>query len=228
MYKHASLPRRRWIGLLFCAAAISAVAATPFPASALASDDTAQVSVIPGSLGFGASPALPDISSLVLNGQAQSISSRVANFEVSDASGAGLGWNISVSGDDGPGKSPVLKQYCPAPDCGDHAGPGYVAHGSTLPADSLTLDSSGATFMPVDGSTGPRPAHQCNAGCFVDAPPRSPTKVVVAASGTGMGTFRTSGFSSSSLRLAAPVGTRGLQTGELYRVDLSWTLNSGP
>ena len=228
MYKHASSPRRRWIRLLFSTAAISAVAAAPFPASALASDDIVQFSVIPGSLDFGASPGLPGISTLVLNGQAQTISSRVANFEVSDASGTGLGWSISVSGDDGPGKSPVLKQYCPALECGDHAGPGYVADGSTLPANSLTLDSNGATFMPVHGSTGLRPAHQCNAGCFVDAPPLSPTKVVAAASGTGMGTFRTSGFSSSSLRLAAPDSTRRLQTGELYRVDLTWTLNSGP
>ena len=214
--------------MLFSIAAISVAAATPFPASAPASDDTVQFSVIPGSLGFGASPGLPGISTLVSNDPTQAISSRMANFEVSDASGTGLGFSISVSGDDGPGKSPVLKQYCPAPECGDHAGPGYVADGSTLPADSLTLDSSGATFMPVNGSSGPGPAHQCSAGCFVDAPPSSPTKVVAAASGTGMGTFRTSGFSSSSLRLAAPVSTRRLQTGELYRVDLSWTLNSGP
>lgn len=228
MYKHASPQRRRWIRLLFSVAAISVAAATPFPASAPASDDSVQFSVIPGSLGFGASPGLPGISTLVSDGPGQAISSRMASFEVSDASGTGLGWSISVSGDDGPGKSPVLKQYCPAPVCGDHVGPGYVADGSTLPADSLTLDSSGASFVPVAGSSGPGPAHQCDAGCFVDAPPSSPTKVVVAAGGTGMGTFRTSGFSSSSLRLAAPVSTRRLQSGELYRVDLSWTLNSGP
>ena len=228
MYKHASPQRRRWIRLLFSVAAISVAAATPFPASAPASDDSVQFSVIPGSLGFGASPGLPGISTLVSDGPGQAISSRMASFEVSDASGTGLGWSISVSGDDGPGKSPVLRQYCPASQCGDHAGPGYVADGSTLPADSLTLDSSGASFVPVAGSSGPGPAHQCDAGCFVDAPPSSPTKVVVAANGTGMGTFRTSGFSSSSLRLAAPVSTRRLQTGELYRVDLSWTLNSGP
>jgi hypothetical protein len=228
MYKHASPQRRRWIRLLFSVAAISVATATPFPASAPASDDSVQFSVIPGSLGFGASPGLPGISTLVSDGPGQAISSRMASFEVSDASGTGLGWSISVSGDDGPGKSPVLRQYCPASQCGDHAGPGYVADGSTLPADSLTLDSSGASFVPVAGSSGPGPAHQCDAGCFVDAPPSSPTKVVVAANGTGMGTFRTSGFSSSSLRLAAPVSTRRLQTGELYRVDLSWTLNSGP
>jgi hypothetical protein len=228
MYKHASPQRRRWIRLLFSIAAISVAAATPFPASAPASDDTVQFSVIPGSLGFGASPGLPGISTLASNVPGQAISSRMASFEVSDASGTGLGWSISVSGDDGPGKSPVLRQYCPASQCGDHAGPGYVADGSTLPADSLTLDSSGASFVPVAGSSGPGPAHQCDTGCFVDAPPSSPTKVVVAASGTGMGTFRTSGFSSSSLQLAAPVSTRRLQTGELYRVDLSWTLNSGP
>jgi hypothetical protein len=228
MYTHASPQRRRWIRLLFSVAAFLVAAATPFPASAPASEDSVQFSVIPGSLGFGASPGLPGISTLVSDGPAQSISSRAANFEVSDASGTGLGWSISVSGDNAPGKSPVLRQYCPAPKCGDDAGPGYVVDGSTLPPDSLTLDSSGATFRPVAGSSGPGPAHQCNAGCFVDAPPSSPTKIVVAASGTGMGTFRTTGFSSSSVRLAAPVNTRGLQNGELYRVDLGWTLNSGP
>ncbi|MEK6251303.1 MAG: hypothetical protein AABM43_05050 [Actinomycetota bacterium] len=198
------------------------------PAAALGESDTTQFSVIPGPLGFGGAPGLPGVPSLPLDGRARTLSARMANFEVSDASGSGLGWSITVSGGDSPGKSPVLKQYCPMAACGADRGPGYIGGGSALPADSLTLDSRGARFDGQGGTTGTPPSHQCDEGCFVDAPPDSPSKVVVAGSRAGMGTFQTNGFSVSSIRLVAPSTARSLPPREVYRVDLSWSLNSGP
>jgi hypothetical protein len=43
-----------------------------------------------------------------------------------------------------------------------------------------------------------------------------------------MGTFQTTGYGASSLSLSAPTTVRALQTNEVYRVDLVWSLNSGP
>jgi hypothetical protein len=57
----------------------------------------------------------------------------------------------------------------------------------------------------------------------VDAPPSSPTKVVAAATAPDVST---SGFSSSSLRLAAPVSTSRLQDGSSLGGPAG--LNSGP
>jgi hypothetical protein len=219
------------------AVAAMMLAATLFPARSMgSSEDTVQFAVTPGPLGYGESPGAPSfpspdqpgISSPGLDGGPETLSARMPGFEVSDASGAGLGWGITVSGDNRPGKSPVLKQYCPIADCRSGPGPGYVAGGVTLPANSLTVDSSGARFAPQRGTIGPPPTYQCEEGCFVDAPPDSPSNLVVAASGAGMGTFRASGFSDSSVRLVAPGFARPLPPKETYRVDLSWTLNRGP
>jgi len=181
-----------------------------------------------GPLGFGQPPGVTQVPSLTLKGETQAVSTQMANFAVTDASGTAEGWGLTVSGDSSPGHSPVLRQFCTVAICGSLRGPAYVPSGSALPSDSLMLDSLGAGFTPEGGSSGSAPSHQCNSGCFVDAPPNAPSKVVAAPAGGGMGTFSTSGFSSSSLRLVAPGSARGLPRGEVYRVDLSWTLNTGP
>ena len=43
-----------------------------------------------------------------------------------------------------------------------------------------------------------------------------------------MGTYLTSGYTASSLSLATPSNTKVLPTNEVYRVNLVWSLNSGP
>jgi hypothetical protein len=44
-----------------------------------------------------------------------------------------------------------------------------------------------------------------------------------------LGTWTTTGYSSSSLALSVPTTARVLtQSGEVYRLDLVWTLNTGP
>ena len=93
-------------------------------------------------------------------------------------------------------------------------------------ANSLTLNSTSASFSAQNGTTGTAPTHSCNAGCFVDT--ASPVKVVSAATNAGMGTYLTSGYTASSLTLATPSNTKVLPANEVYRVNLVWSLNSGP
>ena len=209
----------------------------------MGSSDTVGFSVVSGPLGYGDSggaPSIPPpgssggtsggpgITAVDREGQPNILSSRMPGFEVSDASGAGLGWSITVSGDARHGLSPVLKEYCPLAECGSDPGPGYVAGGITLPHNSLILDSSGARFDPRRGTTGLPPTYRCDHACFVDVSPKSPSKVVTAGVGAGMGTFKARGFSDSSVRLVAPRMAPPLPPKETYRVDLSWSLNSGP
>jgi hypothetical protein len=228
MGNHANLSRGRLRRLLAPLAVLVAVVA-PAPAAALAASasDTTQFSVIPGPLGFG-DPDQPRIPSLAFNGKAQALNAQMSNFAVTDASGAGEGWNLTVSGAGGKGTSARLRQYCPVARCGHHRGHGFVAGGSLLPGGSMLLDSSGAGFTSESGGTGNQPTHECGEGCLLDVSPLAPTRVVAAASGSGLGTFQAAGFSARSLKLVAPGTSRVFQPHEVYRVDLSWTLNTGP
>jgi WxL domain surface cell wall-binding len=213
--------------LRLCLAGMAAlVALAGLPSTASAVSDTTQFSVTAGTLSFGTAPDVPNLPALTLNGQAQTLNAQMNNYSVSDATGAGAGWNVTVNGDATGGKSAVFKQYCPNATCGTDSGPGYVASGATLPANSLTLSSTGASFSAQNGTTGTAPTHQCGTACNVDS--ASAVKTVSAASGAGMGTYLTSGYSATSLALNAPTTIKALQTNEYYKLDLVWSLNSGP
>ena len=103
---------------------------------------------------------------------------------------------------------------------------GYLPSGATLPANSLTLSSTGASFAGQSGSTGTAPTLQCAAACNVDS--ASAVKIASAAVSAGMGTWLTSGFGAASLSLATPSTLKALSNGEAYRVNLLWTLATGP
>jgi hypothetical protein len=216
------------------AAGASALAATIMLAVALpaasgaatTSNDSTSFSVTAGSLAFSTAPGMPTLSALTLNGQAQTTNTSMSNFAVADATGSGSGWNVTVNGNTGTGKSPVFKEYCPNATCGTDSGPGYVSGGLTLAANSLTLNSTGASLTGQNGTTGTAPTLQCNTACNVDS--ASAVKIVSAATSAGMGTWATTGWSGTSLGLSTPSTLKTLQTGEVYRVDLVWTLNSGP
>jgi hypothetical protein len=150
----------------------------------------------------------------------------MTNFTVQDATGSGSGWNVTVNGNSNTGKSPVFKQYCPNATCGTDSGPGYVTSGQTLSANSLTLNSTSASFGAQNGSTGTAPSLVCGSGCYVDS--GSAVKVASAAASAGMGTWATTGWTGTSLALSTPTTLRTLQTNEVYRADLVWTLNTGP
>jgi hypothetical protein len=220
--------QRRQTSRFVLAAAIAAAAllvSAPL-ASAATANDTTQFSVTAGTLVFGTAPDAPNLPALTLNGQAQTLNGQMASYSMSDGTGSGSGWNVSVIGDTAVGKSAVFKQYCPNATCGTDSGPGYVAGGATLAANSLTLNSTGAGFTAQNGTTGTAPTHQCGSGCNVDS--ASQSKVVSAALNAGMGTYQANGYSATSLALSTPTTVKGLQANEVYRVDLVWSLNSGP
>jgi hypothetical protein len=226
------MPAGRKLFRVFIAVAITTVL---LPARALGSDDSVEFEVFPGPVGYGAGPdngagppGIPSATPLGRSDRPQPVRTRLAPYGVIDASGSGGGWNITVSGEEGREQSPVLAQYCPSASCGRHRGPGYVPDGITLPTNSLTLDSSGARFRGKDGGSGDSPANTCGQGCFIDTPSRWPSKIAVAHAGTGMGAFEASGFSASSVRLVEPSSPEPLPKGEIYRVDVSWSLNTGP
>jgi hypothetical protein len=167
-------------------------------------------------------PNIPNLPGVTLNGQAQTINAQMGNWGVNQTI-LSSGWNVTVNGDASAGHSAVFKIYCPGPSACGPDPVGYLAGGATMPANSLTLNSTGATF----GGIGlPLPSHQCNSGCNVD----SAAAVKVASAGAlVIGTATTSGYSTTSLALSVPTTLRRpLQSGEVYNVDLIWTLNSGP
>jgi WxL domain surface cell wall-binding len=188
-------------------------------------EDKAEFSVKAGSLTFSTAPAMPALKEVTLSGGAQTTNTTMTNFGVQDATGTGSGWNTTVVGQSGTEKSAVFAQYCPTATCGTDT-KGYVPGGATLPADSLTLNSTGASFAAQSGSSGTAPTLQCSASCNVDNP--TAVKIASAAEKAGMGTWLTSGFSATSLALSTPSTLKVLSNGEVYRVNLLWTLSTGP
>ncbi len=197
----------------------------PAVSGAATQEDKTQFSVTAGSLTFSTVPALPTLSSITLNGGAQTTNSTMTNFGIADATGSGSGWNNTVAGQSGSEKSAVFAQYCPTATCGSDS-KGYVPSGATLAANSLTLNSTGASFSAQSGTTGTAPALQCSSACNVDS--ASAVKVASAAANAGMGTWLTTGFSATSLALSTPSTLKALSNGEVYRVNLLWTLSTGP
>jgi hypothetical protein len=205
------------VGALGCLAPALAAAAT--------AEDKTQFSVTAGSLSFSTTPAMPTLNAITLNGSAQTTNTTMTNFGVADATGSGSGWNTTVAGQSGVGKSAVFKQYCPTATCGVDP-EGYVTGGATLAANSLTLNSTGASLAAQSGTTGTAPTLQCSTACNVDS--ASAVKIASAAAAAGMGTWLTSGLSATSLALATPSTLKALSNGEVYRLNLLWTLSTGP
>jgi hypothetical protein len=197
------------------------------PAAALAAtqEDKTQFSINAGSLSFSTTPAMPTLSSVTLNGEAQTTNTTMTNFGVADSTGTGSGWNVTVEGQSGTGKSAVFAEYCPKAKCGAES-EGYIGSGATLPADSLTLTSTGASFSAQNGSTGTAPTLQCSNACNVDH--ATGVKIASAAVNAGLGTWLTGGFSGASLALSTPSTLKVLPNEEVYRVNLLWTLGTGP
>jgi hypothetical protein len=173
---------------------------------------------------FGTAPALPTLPALTLNATAQTTHATMNNFSVTEGVLETGGWNVTVNGQSGSGKSAVFAQYCPAAKCGSDS-EGYVSGGQTLPANSLTLNTTGASWT---GGSGPTPEFKCSSSCNVDG--ASAVKITsTAAGGVGtLNTWTTSGFSATSLSLATATTLRVLPASEVYRVNILWTLGTGP
>ncbi len=192
--------------------------------------------VYSGSLYFNTSPDVPDLSALSLDGTEQTLNGALNEWQVRDASGTGSGWNINVRGDSSAGNSPIFKEYCTDGSSSNGCntavsggpGPGYVTNGESLEANSMVLSSSGASFNAIGGTRGIPPTHSCGSSCNIDS--ASPVIIASAAAGAGMGTYRATDYSQSSLSFSAPTTIKAIGTDEnkAYRVDLVWTLASGP
>ena len=167
-------------------------------------------------------PNMPTLTGVTLNGQSQSTFTIWSNAMKITSSGTNNGWNLTVNGNSAVGKSAVFKQYCPNATCGTDSGPGYIAGGFTLPAGSLTMNTSGASWT----SAAPRPAYQCSVTPFCKIDQTTATKVVSASTSVALGAWTGSG--STVLTLATPASLRKLQTNEVYRLDVVWTVSSGP
>jgi hypothetical protein len=167
----------------------------------------------------------PTLSAITLNGAAQTTNSTMTNYGVADATGSGSGWNATAAGQAGTEKSAVFAQYCPTATCGTDT-KGYVPSGATLAANSLTLNSTGASFAAQSGTTGTAPTLQCSTACNVDS--ASAVKIGSAAVSAGMGTWLTTALGATSLALSTPSTLKVLSNGEVYRVNLLWTLSTGP
>src|SRR5947209_9286502 len=208
-----------------------AMAASCSTASAATQNDQTFFTVTAGALSFSSAPAMPTLTGVTLSGQAQTTNTTMTNFAVDDSTGTGSGWNVTVNGRSGSGLSAVFAQYCNSGSaCNSGADPAnsYVSGGATLPADSLTLNSTGASFSAQNGSTGNAPTLSCSSSCGVD---HATANKVASASNSpvqGMGTWGTGSWSGTSLALSTPTTLKVLPTNEVYRVDLLWTLNSGP
>lgn len=212
----------RRIGGATAVAAVAFCASTSLALGATQNDSTS-FSVVAGTLSFSSAPAMPTLSGVTLNGQAQTTNTTMTNFTVQDATGSGSGWNVTVNGRSGSGLSAVFAQYCPGGACGTA---GYVSSGYTLPANSLTLTSTSASFSAQNSSTGTAPTLQCGSSCNVDS--ASAVKIASAATNSGMGTWATTAWTSTSLALATATTLKVLPSNDVYRVDLLWTLGSGP
>ena len=222
----------RLLTIAVLATTVLILTAAPSPAAT----DTSQFSVGAGTLAFDTSPNVPDFGVLTLNGQAQTLTGQMSSWQAHDATGVGLGWNITVQGDSSAGKSAVFKEYCTdgtatngcSTAVSGGPGPGYVTSSpKTLSADSLTLSSTTAGFTAIGGTTGTAPTHSCGTPCNVDH--STTVKIGSAAIGAGMGTYQASGYTATSLSLLTPSTVYAIGTGnKVYRVDLIFTLNSGP
>ncbi|HYB25514.1 MAG TPA: hypothetical protein VEF89_02750 [Solirubrobacteraceae bacterium] len=172
---------------------------------------------------FTTAPTLGNLSGVTLNGQAQTTTTTwnlTSNPFKITSSGTNNGWNLTVQGHAAAG-SAVFKQYCPNTTCGTDTGPGYITGGYTLPANSLTINTASASWT-TGGTT---PTYQCNVtACNVDS--ASAVKIVSASTSVGLSAWQTSG--SAALSLTTPTTLHILQTNEVYRVNLIWTVSTGP
>jgi hypothetical protein len=172
---------------------------------------------------FTTAPNLPTLTGITLNGQAQTTTTALnlslGPFKITSSGTPDIGWNLTVNGNGSAGNSAVFKQFCPSASCGTDSA-GYVPGGFTLAADSLSLNTAGATW--TSGTT--KPAYQCNTACPIDS--GAAVKIVSASSSVATGTWTASG--SASVSVNTPSTLHKLQTGEVYSVNLVWTVNTGP
>lgn len=184
--------------------AVTAVAGTTLLAGAHAPAfaNPADVVVTGGSLAITTAPLAGNFVGLTLNGTAQTTTASLDDFEVNDARGSGLGWNVTVQ----------------ATTMAEHNGTAYVASGKTLPVGSLSLAT--ATVV-ADGTTSGAPTMTGGSYSLTT----SAVKIASAAVDAGMGKYDISfAGTNADLTLSVPANAYA----KTYRSDLTLTLASTP
>jgi hypothetical protein len=181
-------------------AGIAAVVIACVAAPAGLAADATDVTVSAGPFAITTAPTVANFPNVTLSGSAQTVNASLDAFEVNDARGSGVGWNVTVQ----------------ATQFAEHNGTTYVLSGKTLPTSSLRLPAPTVT---QDGTTSTSPTIQSGAPWAIDA--GSAVKIASAAADTGMGKYD---FSSTSLALTVPASAYA----KTYRSDLTVSLVSGP
>lgn len=162
-------------------------------------DDT-NVTVTGGSLSNTAVTA-GDFGGITLDGTAQSTTATIDDFSVTDATGSGDGWKLTVQ----------------ATQFAEHNGNDYVEGGKTLAENSLSL---GALTATADGTTSPVPTMTA-AGSIDNSD--GAVKFASAAVDEGMGKYEISG-GTDKLSLSIPASAYA----KTYRSTLTVTLATTP
>jgi hypothetical protein len=151
--------RRVIIGVAVVALSLAAFAG---PASAAAGD----LPVAAGTLGFDqplGTPAFGAFTGITLNGSPQVTSANLAPYIVTDATGSGSGWNVTIQ----------LSQL--------------TNGGHTLPLDSVHTTAGIVKADP--GTTSPVPTMSALTGAANGADHATPQKLASAAASEGMGVY---------------------------------------
>lgn len=180
--------------------ALLAVGATA-PAFAQSSGDDTNVTVSGTTLSW-TPPTVSDLSGISLSGANQTVSGSLSAFQVIDARGTGVGWNVTI-------EATQLKEYATG---------SYVVDGKTIAVGTMTVSQPSIT--PGTGSSA-APAQAADTGITKVIDNGSAQTIVSAVATTGMGTFD---FGSAEVKVVIPANAYAVT----YRSDVTITLSATP
>ena len=190
-----NINRTRWRGA--AVAVIGSVTVIASPISAFAADESS-ATVSAGSLTI-TNPAVGDFA-VTLDGTAKSANSTFDDFSVTDATGSGAGWSVTVG----------ASQFA------EYADSAYVPDGKTLAVDSLSM---AAPTVAANGTSSPEPTLP-NGPYTIDG---ATVEVASAATDQGMGTYDFT-QAATPLTLSVPANAYA----KTYRSTVTVSVVSGP
>lgn len=177
--------------------ALAILAVISGPASA--ADDTL-IDVIGGTLSV-TNPTVADFANLTLDGTAQTVTTSMDNFAVTDARGTGAGWRVQVN----------ATQFC---EWDALLSTCVLLDGKTLPTGSLSMP---APSVAANGTTSPVPS--LTSGPYaIDG---STVTIASAAADEGMGMYD---FTTGNLSLSVPASAYA----RTYKSTVTVSTISGP
>lgn len=215
------MPRNVKLSRLFLIAMTTGFLLTPslvFAATASTTPVTAQINS--GLLSITPPTSISNFPNVTLNGQVQQVYDTLSNWNVTDATGTGDGWNVTLG-------ASQFTEITPSTGFAS----GTVA--KTLPSGSLGLSgvrsvTAASNALPVDPTGGPLIK---NAGSVIDT--GSPVQVIQTDQNYGMGSY-TVNEPTNGLLLTLDPGTTDVDPVNYpsqptpYSSTLTYTVSSGP